>query len=85
MTGFNAHGESPPRIMKAAIRHERFPHPCPLPQTGEGDKVSLRDVHFAEENHCRPVTPTSQAERDSPQCGPSPIFSFPNQVREFKR
>ena len=25
--------------------HARFPHPCPLPQAGEGDKDSLREFH----------------------------------------
>jgi len=32
---------------------------------------------FKEENHCRPVTPTSQAERDSPHCGLSLNFFIP--------
>lgn len=46
--------------------------------------AEMAGFNLAEEKHCRPVTPTSQAERGSARCGLPLDFLFPNQIREFK-
>jgi GNAT superfamily N-acetyltransferase len=45
----NGHGDRAAPYHDCRTRHDRSPHPCPLPLAGEGGEVSLRDVHVNDE------------------------------------
>jgi Xaa-Pro aminopeptidase len=50
-------GKRPNRRGVSQTRRDGFPHPCPLPFTGEGDLVSLRDIQVKSLLFCREKHP----------------------------
>lgn len=76
----NGHGEATPDDETC---HDRFPHPCPLPQAGEGDEVSLRDFYVEQlEFVRRALTRLDWPQQSLPEIrrDPLPVSIMPDEI-----